>query len=68
MMEEALETLASEKARFDQAVRDEFGNSISKDVFDKMTITMQQMQATDKAAKIREAEITALTAKLRFML
>lgn len=68
MLGEPLDTLESEKKRFYQAVHDQFGENISRNVFDKMSETLQQMQAADQAAKLREAEMTALTVRLRTLL
>ena len=68
MLEEPLDKLTSGKKRFSQVVRDQFGESISKEVFDKMADTLKQMQTVDNAAKVREAEMTALTIRLRTLL
>lgn len=68
MLEKPLDTLSSGKKHFSQVVRDSFGESISKEVFDKMADTLHQMQTADNAAKLREAEMTALTLRLRTLL
>ena len=68
MLEEPLDKLVSGKKHFSQVVHDQFGEAISKDVFDKMSDNLKQMQVVDNAAKVREAEMTALTIRLRTLL
>lgn len=68
MVEKPLDSITSGKKQFTKAVQDRFGEAVSKEIFDKMIENLQQIQSVDQAAKLREAEITALTIRLRTIL
>lgn len=68
MVEKSLNFITSGKKQFSQVVQDRFGEAVSKEIFDKIKENLQQIQSVDQAAKLREAEITALTIRLRTIL
>ena len=68
MFDDMLNALENGKSRFAGNVRDSFGESICSEVYDKMIADIRQMDAANKAAKLREAEIQVLTLELRLML
>ena len=57
--------LSNERDRFNENVKDNFGNSIDSDMFNPIYQDLLKLQETYQNFKIKEAEINSLTMELR---
>lgn len=65
MFDETKASIERASSAFTDHVRDSFGQSIKETAFDGLLRAVNGMKVADDAAKLREAEIHALTLELR---